>query len=103
MAHVPHRRNTRTGFPCTRKCRSSGSNRPALDGPPSEKPQVHLANRNPVQARDPHWIAASLAPEPLQMLIRRIVAYCTCANYLAYLSHNKRMSTVAPVTASMLR
>lgn len=47
-------------IPCTNECRSKGQNRPALDNPPGEKPQLAPSNRNPVQAREPHWIA--LAP-----------------------------------------
>lgn len=49
-----------------RSPRSKRPNRPALDDPPGEKPQVLLADHNPVQARDPHWIASSLVPKLMQ-------------------------------------
>lgn len=45
-------------IPRTHECMAKDPNRPALDGLSGEKPQALLANRSPVQARDPHWITS---------------------------------------------
>lgn len=54
---VPHRPSA--GFPHTHECGAKDPNRPASDDSYGEKPQIVPASCDPVQVRDPHWIATS--------------------------------------------